>query len=202
MKILVRARGGYVALLSSVMVITICLVPSVALAQGARLRLDNLDRLQKQATEVVNITLDQSMLQLAAAVLSSNKQNEAQIKELVASLQGIYVKSFEFDQEGAYSSADVQAVRDQLEAPGWSKLIVTESRKEQELLEVHAWRKGAETGGLAILVAEPKELTIVNILGSIDLNKLRALEGQFGIPKLPLESGDTTKNRKQKPPTR
>jgi hypothetical protein len=187
---------------SCVIAITMCLVPRAALAQGARLQLDNLDRLQKQATEVVNITLDQSMLQLAAGLLSTNTKNEAQIKELVASLRGIYVKSFEFDQEGAYSPADIKAVRDQLEAPGWSRLVATESRKEQELVEVHAWRQGAETGGLAILVAEPKELTIVNILGTIDLNKLRALEGQFGIPKLPLGGGDTTKEAKPKPPTR
>jgi hypothetical protein len=29
------------------------------------------------------------------------------------------------------------------------------------------------------------ELTIVNIVGPIDLSKLPLLQGQFGIPKLP-----------------
>ena len=37
--------------------------------------------------------------------------------------------------------------------------------------------------GIAILVAEPKELTVVNIVGPVDLDKLSALDGKFGIPE-------------------
>src|SRR5436190_624936 len=37
--------------------------------------------------------------------------------------------------------------------------------------------------GIAILVAEPKELTVVNIVGPVDLDKLSALGGKFGIPE-------------------
>ena len=37
--------------------------------------------------------------------------------------------------------------------------------------------------GLAIIASEPREFTIVNIVGSIDMRKLHGLEGQFGIPK-------------------
>jgi hypothetical protein len=38
-----------------------------------------------------------------------------------------------------------------------------------------------------IIASEPREFTVVNIVGSIDLQKLRRLEGRFGIPKLQLE---------------
>jgi hypothetical protein len=41
--------------------------------------------------------------------------------------------------------------------------------------------------GLALIASEPREFTIVNIVGSIDLAKLHKLEGQFGVPKLELE---------------
>jgi hypothetical protein len=44
--------------------------------------------------------------------------------------------------------------------------------------------------GLAILVSQPKELTVVNIVGSVDLNSLADLGGHFGVPKL-----ETTKKK-------
>jgi hypothetical protein len=44
-----------------------------------------------------------------------------------------------------------------------------------------------KANGLAIISSEPREFTIVNIVGSIDLQKLHRLEGQLGIPKLQLE---------------
>ena len=37
---------------------------------------------------------------------------------------------------------------------------------------------------MAIIAAEPTELTVVNIVGAIDIDKLSALEGKMGIPKL------------------
>jgi hypothetical protein len=35
-----------------------------------------------------------------------------------------------------------------------------------------------------VLSADPRELTIVNIVGPIDLDKLAGLEGNFGIPRM------------------
>jgi len=46
---------------------------------------------------------------------------------------------------------------------------------------------GNRANGLAIIASEPREFTIVNIVGSVDMRKLHELEGQFGIPKLELE---------------
>jgi hypothetical protein len=53
-----------------------------------------------------------------------------------------------------------------------------------------------------VLAAEPRALTVVNVVGAIDLAKLRDLEGNFGIPKFGLEQmpGVTVQdNRKDKP---
>ena len=41
--------------------------------------------------------------------------------------------------------------------------------------------------GLALIASEPRQFTIVNIVGAIDLDKLHKLEGQFGVPKLDLD---------------
>ena len=38
--------------------------------------------------------------------------------------------------------------------------------------------------GMAVVVSEPRSFTIVNIIGSIDIDKLAKIEGQFGIPRV------------------
>jgi hypothetical protein len=41
--------------------------------------------------------------------------------------------------------------------------------------------------GIAVIASEPREFTIVNVIGDIDIDKLSKLEGQFGIPKLAMD---------------
>lgn len=174
--------------------VSLLVAPALVHAQGAKLQL-NFEKLAAKAREIVDVTIDGSILGLASGFLSSAKPDEARVKELIAGLKGIYVKSYEFDVEGAYSNADVEAVRAQLAAPGWSRIVGVRSRTAGEIVEVYTRLDGAKMTGLAIIAAEPKEFTVVNIVGSIDLSKLRELEGQFGIPRMGLEQeGKPKKN--------
>lgn len=176
--------------------LALVMVPTAAFAQGARLQLDQLSALGQRAKEVVDITLDPAMLKLTAGFLAAGKGNDSAIKEIIAGLQGIYVKVFEFDNDGAYTTADVESVRRQFAAPGWSRMVVVDSKEDRETVDIYAWRNGDRPGGIGILVAEPRELTVVNIVGEIDLAKLAALQGQFGIPALPLDTkGPARKSR-------
>jgi hypothetical protein len=167
------------------LVVLIVLAPEPTFAQGAKLQLDGLNRLSEKSAEVVDVTIDPAMLQFASGFLSNQKQDEAAMKDLISGLSGVYVKSFQFDSEGVYSDADIDAIRRQLKLPAWTRLINIDSKRERELAEVYVWRQGEQTGGLAILVAEPRELTVVNIVGRIDLSKLGALQGLMGIPRIP-----------------
>lgn len=133
-------------------------VPVLATAQPSALKLDQLSRLSSQAKETVDVTLDSSLLQLAAAFIPSEQKDTAAIKALLAGLTGIYVKSFEFDREGLYSDADVEAVRVQLKAP-WSRIVSINSRQDRERVEVYMWRENDQPGGLAVLVSEPNRST-------------------------------------------
>src|SRR3984957_5216400 len=158
-------------------------------APPAPITLPNFDALTDKATQSVNITLDSNLLGLAAGFLDSSKPEDAAAKELVAGLQGIYVRSFTFDKDFAYSMADVDAVRKQLAAPGWQRLVGVRSGKEKANVDIYISVDAGRANGLAIISSEPRQLTIVNIVGSIDLQKLHKLEGKFGIPKLQLEQG-------------
>lgn len=162
---------------------------------GAKLELNPLDRLAPKANEAVSINIDGALLQAAANFIGKHANDKGgdrdvvMIKELLAGLQGIYVKHFEFEAEGAYGEADAETVRAQLKAPGWSRILEARSRKEGVNAEVYVLNASGQIGGLTIISHGPKELTVVNIAGKIDLDKLSQLEGKFGIPQLELEQG-------------
>ena len=60
------------------------------------------------------------------------------------------------------------------------------SKKDGENVEVYLLNIGDQIGGLAVVSLEPKEFTVVNIVGPINLEKLSQLEGSFGVPYLNL----------------
>jgi len=150
---------------------------SAVFAQGPVLQLDQLSKLAEKAKEVVDVTVDEAMLKQSSGLLSG-KGNPAAAAAMQG-LKGVYVKSFEFDDDGGYTQADVDAVIAQLKAP-WTKMLSV--REKGERVEMYVWREGDTPGGLALIAAEEKELTIVNLIGRIDLQQLSALGGVMGIP--------------------
>ena len=154
-----------------------------ASAQNARLELKHLEKLSNKATEVNDITLEGEMLRLAIKALDMADDPDArQVKDTIKGLTGIYVKSFEFDKPNQYSQEDVAAIRAQLAGPGWTKIVESSSKPNNETSEIYLMKHEDKVAGVAILVAEPTELTVVNLVGSIDLKKLGELGGHFGIP--------------------
>ncbi len=168
-----------------------------ASGQEARLQIKNLEKLADKAAEVVDVTLDGPMLQLAAKFMSDERSpEEGSARELVRKLKGIYVKSFEFDDEGQYSQADVDLIRAQLRSPGWQRIVDVRSKRDHENDEVYLMGAAENIQGMAIISAERRELTVVNIVGPIDVDKLSQLEGNLGIPHLGLErSGKSHKDK-------
>jgi Domain of unknown function (DUF4252) len=169
----------------------------LAVAQDARLDIGRIDALAAKAAQVVEVSLDERLLRIAAKFLKSEDPEEAKVKELVSGLKGVYVRVFEFDNPGEYSPGDVEGLRSQLQATGWTKIVGVRSKRDGQNVDVHIKYQGDNVLGLAILAAEPKELTVVNIVGPIDLEKLSQLEGQFGIPKLGLEKEERIRNRRK-----
>ncbi|MGA7617383.1 MAG: DUF4252 domain-containing protein [Thermoanaerobaculia bacterium] len=155
---------------------------SSASAQTRPLDLD-FSRLAAKAAESVEVTLDGKMLRLASGFLSSDQQDEKSAKEIIRGLDGIYVRSFEFDQEGAYDIAEADKVRRQL-GPEWQKIVNVKNRNSENVEIYLLPKSGDRIGGMVIIAAEPKEFTVVQLVGPIDLEKLGSIEGQFGIPHI------------------
>lgn len=159
-----------------------------AAAQGSqpaagRLRLDALERLAPKAAETVDIEIDGFLIKFAGSILSDKDEEERAVKEVITGLKGVYVKSYEFKAEGQYTEADLGLIRDQLRAPGWSRIVDVKSRGlDFGDAELYVATAGDRVEGLALLVVEPKQVTVINLVGAVDMDKLKKLEGRIRLP--------------------
>jgi hypothetical protein len=106
------------------------------------------------------------------------------VLSILSDIKSLRVRNFEFDSDGAYSRDDVDSVRKQLAAPGWSALAQVHKRDEQEDVDVYVNTDGEKILGLAVVASDPRSFTIVHIVGNIDIDKLAKIEGEFGIPRI------------------
>ena len=165
-------------------ILTLTLIIGAPLMAQPRINLDFAD-LEERATEVVDVTLDGAMLKLAGKFLRHADVEERAIGDMVQGLEGIYVRSYEFDKAGEYDRSLVDRVKSQL-GPSWKPLVTVRS-KTKENVNIYADLRGDRIVGLVIIAAEPREFTVVNIVGPIDIEKLARLEGEFGIPHISKE---------------
>ena len=165
-------------------------------AQDARIQVGHLDRLESKASQVVTVDVPENMLLFASKFLNANKPEEAAVKELVAGLKGVYVKSFEFEHDNEFSQDDVKTITAQLDPARWLKMVDVRSKKEGEQVDVYTYfDHNGKILGIAVLAVANRELTFVNIVGPIDIEKLSQLNGRFHIPSLEIER--TTKDKKE-----
>jgi len=157
----------------------------------------SLDKLAAKASEVVDVSLDGALLQLASRFLSDKDPDEANVKKMVGGLKGVYVKSFEFEDRDQYKESDVEELRTQLKAPGWSRIVSAHSKRNGDNSDVYLKTEAGQISGLAIIVTEPRELTIVNIVGAIHPEDIRDLGGHFGIPKIDIRNDKKDKDKKE-----
>jgi len=153
----------------------------------------NLEHLAAKASDSVDISLNGSTLQFAAKFLDGQDPDEAKVKTLIAGIDGIFIRSFEFKKDGEWSPADLESVRNQLKSPDWSRVVGFKSESDgQSEVYVRTDSKQKITG-VTIVVAEAREFTVVNLTGAIDLDSLADLSGHFGMPKLEQAPRDKTK---------
>src|SRR5262245_40436842 len=173
------------ALLVSSMLSLVAAAPAFA-QDRAKIDMSSLDKFADRADKVITVTVDEQTLRLAAAFLNDKKPDEARIKELILGIKGVFVKRFEFENEGEYTIGDVESIRSQLILPGWSSVANVRSKRAGNY-DVSLMSEGTVIKGLAVLAAETRAFTVVNIVGPIDIAKLAELEGKFGIPHFGLE---------------
>ena len=173
-------------LVGTLLVLSLASLPVLAAAPPlGQLALPSLESLEPQAKDSVSISLDASLLAVAAQFLDSGQPEDRAVKEVIAGLQGVYVRSFTFDHAFVYPANAIDSLRKQLHTACWQSIMSVRKGKEDSTVDIFICQLQQKARGLAIIAVEPRELTIVNIVGAIDLDKLHRLEGHFGIPRLP-----------------
>ena len=156
--------------------------------------------LQKQladrASNYTEVSLDKKMLAFASHFM--NDQDDAEGKRIVEKLNGVYVRSYEFDKPGQYTAADLDAIRSQFDTPEWTTLVKTRSKGGSDDADIYMKLVNDEVQGMFILDAESKELNFVYISGPIRPEDLRDLSGNFGIPAGTYEMSVKDKDKAQK----
>jgi hypothetical protein len=150
--------------------------------------------LAARASDVTEVTLGKSMLAFASKFMNGKDQDEAATRQLITGLDGIYVRDYEFDKEGQYSMEEIEQLRKYFETSEWTSVVRERERKSGETTDVMVKLVNGESHGMFILTAEPKELTIVLILGPIKMEDLSKLKGLSGLGSL----GDISVNVKDK----
>ena len=158
-----------------------CALAGVLCAQQFKI---NLDHLEAKASSKVDLAFDSTWLRFGGTFMDSKDPDEAKAKKIISGLEGLYVKHFEFKTEGQYTQGDVDQIRNQLKPPEWSRLVGIKSAEDGENLEVWVRSKDNKASGVAIIAADPRSLTVVNLVGNVDLESLAALGGRSGIPKM------------------
>jgi hypothetical protein len=156
--------------------------------------------LQKQladrASNYTEVSLDKKMLAFASRFM--NDHDDADGKRIVSKLNGVYVRSYEFDKPGQYTAADLDAIRRQFDTPEWTTLVKTRSRNGSDDADIYMKLVNDEVQGMFILDAESRELDFVYISGPIRPEDLKDLSGNFGIPSDAYEMSKKAKDKDQK----
>lgn len=149
--------------------------------------------LAARATHVSEVTLDKNMLGFATQAMNDRHpdHDSAQAQQVINGLDGIYVRSYEFDKPGQYNDSDIEELRKHFETSEWTPLVRESDRKSGEISDVMVKMVNGESRGMFILSAEPRELDIVLLLGDVHMNDLGALKGLSGMDALSDAMRDT-----------
>lgn len=169
-------------------VAAVCLtLPLLATAEGPQLRIPSFPDLKEHATESVDLTLGWMPLHFVGWLINDGDPDSAEVKKTLEGLKSVQIRSFQFSADYAYPQAEIDQLRAQLSAPGWSPLVQVRKRGDQqgrnkENVDIYVALEDKKVKGLVIIACEPREFTVVNIVGTIDLDQIAGLRRTFVPP--------------------
>ncbi|HTA78957.1 MAG TPA: DUF4252 domain-containing protein [Terracidiphilus sp.] len=154
--------------------------------------------LSAHASDVTEVTLNKSMLSLATQFMHGKGDDDAATRHLLEGLEGIYVRNYEFDKDGEYSPDQIEKLRQSFMTPEWTPVVHEHERRSGETSDILIKVVNGENRGLFICSAEPREISIVLILGPIRVEDLSKLHGLAGLGALAQFDRDDAPKIKEK----
>jgi len=128
------------------------------------------DALAGKASAKTELDLDGKLLHF----LVSHLEKDDEAAGLLAGVQAIHIRTYEFAKPGEFSDKDLEGLRKQVSGGGrWSRVLNVKEKDESS--EVHLATQGDKVTGCLIISAEERELNVVYLEGSMGLAQMKDL---------------------------
>ena len=184
--------------LSKIALLAVIAMPAWGL-NGAKVEFD-LQDLEGKAEEVVEVNLDGEALEQGSRLLAIRQGVSGSVKSLLRGIKGVYRRTYRFGMGKSYEDEDVRGFHEQMAEDGWSPLIDVKDNGKQEAVTVYSYSEGEQVTGVTVVSADPSEVTVVNIVGDVDLGALSEIGARIGVPAMVIGSTELEKLKVDLPP--
>ena len=162
--------------------LALCLLLPACVAQTPSLEIPSLAAMQRDSVNSVNITLGPAslgFLGFLSRVGGDHDPDAAAAGSLLHGLDRVQIRNFEFATDHTYGDADLEGLRSQLTAPVWRHLVQVRDSARRENVDIYCVLHDHMITRLVIIAAEPREFTLVNVVGTIDPDQVAKLRHDF-----------------------
>jgi hypothetical protein len=161
-----------------------CALAASALAADEPGYVDIGQLMPSEKGEFVEVNLSPALLKFAARIA---KHHEPDAAEIVGDIKRIRVNVVGLDDSNRAATIEkIEGVRAKLEQQGWTKMVTVRERNDGDNVAVFAKMRDDDTiDGLVVTVIDRKgEAVFVNIVGTINPDKIAALADKYDIEPL------------------
>ena len=153
-----------------------------------------IEALRQSASAKTEFTLDHDMLIFASKLDSENED----LRRVIAGVSGVSVHNFRYREPWMYDADALNSLKEEYHAAGW-KQVVNNHDKDGGPGVSDVWIRFQNNAisNIVMLFARSREVSFVEVTGSISPLDLSHLGGHFGIPKI--EGGVKVPNNSGRP---
>jgi len=152
-----------------------------------------IEALRQGASSKTEFTLDHDMLIFASKI----DPDDEDLRRVIAGVSGVSVHNFRYRDPWMYDSAALESMKEEYHAAGWKQLVNKHDKDGGPgVSDVWIRFQNNAISNIAMLFARGREVSFVEVTGSISPMDLSHLGGHFGIPKI--EGGVTVPNNSER----
>jgi hypothetical protein len=163
------------------LILTLCSCASVrVLAQQPAGAADILQTLASERATHTAFTFDRDMLQAADGFINAG----------TAELNSITVENYRYPEPAFYIPENMAALSDAYAQAGWKHLVNEHasprdsSTPQKPLIDLWLHYSGQQINYVTVLIRAPRQMSVIEVSGSLRPLDLIHLSGHFGIPKV------------------
>ncbi len=166
---------------------------------GAKVDVD-LPNLKEKADEVVEVNLEGKALEDGSRLLAIRQGVSSSMKSLLNGLKGIYRRTYRFGVGAVgFADEDVDPIYQKMSGEGWSPVLDVRDKSKRESVTVYSYVEGESVAGVTVVSSDPNEVTVVNIVGHVDLDALIEMSEQIGLPSMRVATTELEQKKTELP---